>query len=355
MSLLNKIRRKINKRVEKLKKSLLVSFLNRQPRANNLDVTTMKKVLLLRLDGKVGDMVVATGTLHLLVEHGYQVLVLTKPVCQQLLKNCQYVTQVFLYEKNMSFHELRNQQFDVVIDLDNAEDYERLRLVWKLNAKCNIGFNKKSYNIYHQSIDFEFKKHHIIERNRKILQAFNISGDPFHYYIGLDYEWQKKVTNILGKDKDKITVAINPLTLIEEKNFSKKQIFDIIDYINLLKFNVQIVLIGEENKIKPFLRKNTLFMPGSTINTAVEIVRIADLIITQDTSIVHIARALNKKSINVYNNGELTNIFAHIVWSPNYDNGIQIIIPQKNICDYDISQLFPDIKNYSANCLIKNQ
>jgi ADP-heptose:LPS heptosyltransferase len=64
-------------------------------------------------------------------------------------------------------------------------------------------------------------------------------------------------------------------------------------------------MVGHSEKIRQLNLETALHLPDSNINSAVEIVRHCDLVITADTAIVHIARAFDKPMVAVYNKRKL--------------------------------------------------
>ncbi|WP_455821293.1 glycosyltransferase family 9 protein [Pseudomonas cerasi] len=58
-------------------------------------------------------------------------------------------------------------------------------------------------------------------------------------------------------------------------------------------------------------------------STAIEIVRISDIVVSTDTSIVHIANALNRSLIALHNKRKLkdTGMPGYKIWAPNFPPG----------------------------------
>lgn len=85
---------------------------------------------------------------------------------------------------------------------------------------------------------------------------------------------------------------------------------------------------------------------------AIALVKYSDLVITPDTSIVHVANAYNKKMICLYNNKKSDkNEDENIIWGPNYNNCIQLFTKEclgtkrgDDVSKYDIRELFPYIE-----------
>lgn len=83
------------------------------------------------------------------------------------------------------------------------------------------------------------------------------------------------------------------------------------------------------------------FIVDSTINTAVEIVRSADLVVSPDTSIVHMACAFNTPLVAIYNTRRLkdSGLVGYNIWAPHYDNAVQLVIDQPSVSDLPLDAL----------------
>jgi ADP-heptose:LPS heptosyltransferase len=153
MRILKQLTRKKNAFFRGIKFNL-INYRYRNKPAQSLRPGPVRRVLLLRLDDKVGDMVVTTGCARILAERGYQVSVLTGPICCEILAGSEFIEQVYLYRPRMSLNTLRAAGFDAVIDFDDVTSYERFKLLADLRATSVIGFNKEPYKLYDHSIAF---------------------------------------------------------------------------------------------------------------------------------------------------------------------------------------------------------
>ena len=263
---------------------------------------SVKHLLLLRLDDKIGDMVVTTGCAQALAAKGYRVSVLTGPVCKQILAGADYLEKVHLYKPRMSLAALQAERFDAVIDFDDVNTYERFKLLSELNVGCVIGYNKEQYKLFDHSIAFLDATKHISARYQQLLNLFGIAVDHYTYHVAGDAQEREKVAQLLANEPAQTCfVAINPFTGSGDKDFSREQVASIVEHLKALPYLTRAVIIGQSAKVSQLNIDNALFLRDSTINSAVEIVRRVDLVITPDTSIVHIARALDKPLIAVYN------------------------------------------------------
>lgn len=340
MQFLKRFNRAKNTVLRRLKLHTLNTWLNITYRPPRWEPDKVKRVLLLRLDDKIGDMVVTTGTAKQLADNGYHVSVLTGNVCKSMLAFCDAVQQTYLYEKRMSLRSLRAQHFDVVIDFDDVVDYERLRLLFLLAPRHVIGFNKPNSAIYSPKLNWRNSEQHITERHRQVLALFNLPPVPFHYHLGRDPAAAALVAP-LTLPADRRLIAINPFTGAEDKDFSREQVQGLIAHIRQHHQECRILLIGHSDKLQSLQIPTAEYVANSTINTAIEIVRNADLVISPDTSIVHIACAFNTPLLAVYNTRRLkdSGLVGYKIWAPNYSHATQIVTACPAIRDLPVTTL----------------
>ena len=289
MRILKQLTRKKNAFFRGIKFNLINYRYRNKPARKAFDPAAVRRVLLLRLDDKVGDMVVTTGCARILAERGYQVSVLTGPICCEILAGSEFIQQVYLYRPRMSLNTLRAVGFDAVIDFDDVTSYERFKLLADLRAASVIGFNKDQYKIYDHSIAFFDSNSHISQRYKQVVKLFGIVDDhPYHYHLpGCRHE-REKVARLLSQAGEvELRIAINPFTASEDKDFCRHQV-----------------------------------------------------------ATLHIARAFDKPMVAVYNKRKLkdTGLPGYHIWAPGYDKAKQIVCEEANVADVAIESVWPVIK-----------
>ena len=350
MSLSKKITRKKNEFFRKLKLNFLLSRYKKRKKTADLDCNNINKVLLLRLDDKIGDMVVATGVIKELFDKNIKVYLLTGPLCANLLADSEYVEEIFIYQSRGSLNYLAREYFDVVIDFDDVVTYERCNLIHKISAKNSIGFNKENIHVYNKSIDFFDENQHVTERHARVLQLLGVRGNNYKYYVPVSQDSVDRVEELLCSLSYRRLIAINPLTGSDDKDLSSEQIQQLVNHIKIKHPDDQVILIGIDKKINSLGIDDVVYVKGSTVNTAVEIIRRADVVISPDTSIVHICRVFNKPLLAIYNKRRLkdTGLVGYKTWAPNYPCAFQLVIEQEYV-----SQLpFETIKDEFEKLLI---
>lgn len=347
MRILKQLTRKKNAFFRDIKFNLINHRYRNKPERAPFDPSLIRHVLLLRLDDKVGDMVVTTGCARLLADRGFKVSVLTGPTCQKILAGLEFLQKVYLYQPRMSLTQLKAAGFDAVVDFDDVKSYERFKLLSELRLPCVIGFNKEQYKLYDHSINFLDANSHISQRYKQVVKLFGGPDEHYRYYLLGCLKEREKVSELLAKaGETQLCVAINPFTASTDKDFCRHQVEALVERLHNLPYRVSIVMVGRSEKIRQLELDMVLYLTDSNINSAVEVVRHCDLVITPDTSIVHIARAFDKPMVAVYNKRKLkdTGLPGYLIWAPGYEKARQIVCEEKNVADMKIEALWPDIK-----------
>ncbi len=293
----------------------------------NIDMTKINSILFSRYDGKIGDMVVST-LLFREVKKNYphiKVGVIARGAALDIIKNNPYVDIIYKYEKGKERElgeKISNEKYDILVDFSEMLRVKDMKLINLCHAKINIGLNKKDWNLFDISLepkkDFKWDEH-IVLRYGAYLKKIGINKYQKKYDIYLDeIESDKKNKN---KNK-KLKVVLNPYGASKHKHFNEVMLDKIIKY--LLMKNCEIIFIYYPEKyeeLKNFLKKynnEDVILPKNikTILDSSKIIKSADMVITPDTSIVHIASALEKKIISVYPPKGGTYGVDHLVWGP---------------------------------------
>ncbi|WP_338883840.1 glycosyltransferase family 9 protein [Xenorhabdus sp. TH1] len=320
---------------------LLIAKLIWDKRGKNIfDIDTIKTVLLLRNEGKIGDMIVDTILIRELNRSGYQVDVVgTKSNCA-ILKYNPYVRNIYLaedidvtsfmkdYSHNIPFKTLstlKNNNYDLIVDpsLFNTPIH-RLSLFKKINPKNIIGFNKKQWiNHYNKTIFFDYNESHIKFTYESLMNSLGINVTDFSYDLyypsEIDIETKKFIDNF--KVNSEKIIIINPFAGNIDRCLSVYQLKRITEKLNNIYGNIKVVFLDHENIIDMSKFDGVYRYQSESLYHTISMISQADLIISPDTSIVHISAAYKKPLVAIYQDIESNKT----LWGPGYDEAIQIL------------------------------
>ena len=292
-----------------------------------MDLTKLKSILFLRYDGKIGDMVVTTFMFREIKKKypNVKIGVVSRGAAMDIIKNNPYIDNIYEYTKgkeSLLGKKISDEKYDVLIDFSEVLRVKDMKLINLCNVKINIGLNKKKWKLFDISIepekDFQWDDH-ITKRYECYLEKINVleSKKSYDLYLRDKSEIERKI-----EKNDELIVVINPYGTNPHKHFNHTTLDKIIKYLLEKKCKIIFIYYPEKyNELKLFLKKydNKKLQLAENIKTILDssaIIEKGDIIITPDTSIVHIATALNKKIISVYPPKGGNNKVDHLVWGP---------------------------------------
>jgi ADP-heptose:LPS heptosyltransferase len=234
----------------------------------------------------------------------YKIHYLTKAQFATVLKENQYIDKIYTIKNNISevFSELKTEKYDVVIDLH--KNFRSLGVRFQLGTK-SYSFPKLNFEkwlLVHCKIN-RMPDVHIVDRYFEAVKNLGVKND----YLGLDF---------FIPEKDKIDLASLPSgfqdgytgLVIGGKHKTKQlPVEKTIELCRKLHYPV-IILGGKEDrdeaeKIVTASGIVTFNACGLyNLNQSASLVQQADVVITNDTGLMHIAAAFHKKIISIWGN-----------------------------------------------------
>lgn len=322
---------------------------------------SVKKVLFLRYDNKIGDMIVSTVAFHNLkaLYPKIYIGVITGNNAKTVIENNKDVDRVYIYKKSWLKIiklglALRKEKYDLVIDIDKEPTAQSIFLLRLIKARFTFGFNREGYKLYNINKPYKWNSGHVTKLHKAVFEELKILPKnynfDFRYILPLPKESVKLAEKIIKplKKEGKELIIFNPFTASHRRSFSVKQTLQIATL--LPKYN--ILVIGPANKLKTFLKEEkplpanlhlisqeNALKGGIMLN--ITLVKQADILITPDTYIVHAASAFDKKQICLYQSYDQENIRF---WGPNSQNAIILENTHTYNKDFDIKEVTQTIK-----------
>jgi len=265
------------------------------------------KFLIIRFSS-IGDIVLTTPVIRCLKNQvdGAVVHYLTKDQYAGILEPNPYVDKIWLYKNNMKelLAQLKAEEFDYIIDLHH--NIRTLRIKSKLR-KLSFSFDKLNIEKW-LLVNLKINKlpdKHIVDRYLDTVKIFDVENDQ----LGLDYFLQKEESD----SADPIILAIPSKYVLlvigaqhETKKATPEKLAEICD-----KLNFSVVISGGKNDQilagsilnKLIINRNVIDTTGKlSLNQSAQLVKNAEVVITHDTGLMHIAAAFKKKILSVWGN-----------------------------------------------------
>ncbi|ELP5692307.1 MULTISPECIES: glycosyltransferase family 9 protein [Enterobacter] len=331
------------KRIKLKLKLNLLSMIAAQGRTSRTRHGSGTNHLIIPFIGKgIGDAIVIGGVIETLVRNNFQVSVIADKRTHFLFKEWRNLEALYFYEPNnkkMLIKVLRELPPFVFVDSheithSNVETFNLIRLI---KPHKTIGFTRK-YRIYDEVINISCPLSHISTRYIDFLMHLGISAQNYDYTVIIPDDDVQKAKDFLKKTTDKKTVAFIPYGSVSERFFSTGQIEAITSHMAKYKDTFHLIILGEQHKIKPIpdsdhVTKSSL----PSFFSAAQIIKESALVISPDTSFVHVSRAFKKKLICLYPFKMLVAQADNAdVWGPNYESAIQVRLKERRVMDTDV-------------------
>ena len=199
----------------------------------------------------------------------------------------------------------------------------RLRLFRQIKAKSVLGFNKwPSIKHYSHSFDFDCQRWHVTKTFELIADYLQLDTRGLDAYdLAVPGPIMQEVAQYLASLSGK-AVVINIFAGHADRSLSQTQLAELLDKLLARHPGSAVILLDHRREIRIPLPPEVVINPFNTLHYAMALIAQAELIISPDTSVVHMAAAWNKPLIAVYKDVLLNNR----LWAPGYDNARQIIV-----------------------------
>ena len=304
---------------------------------NFIENNNIKSILFLRYDGKIGDMVVNTLMFREIKKNypDIKIGVVTRGGAKDIISNNKNVDKIYEYNKKASevkklAREIALEKYDLLIDFSEMLRVNQMMFINMCKAKINIGINKKNWNLFEVSLKSIDYRYHISNLYLEILKFLGIKNiDKKYDIVSTDYVLEK--LNL----KNKRYCVFNPYAASRHRSFNLENIIKISEIILEKEFD-RLILIGtkdhlnELEKVKEKLGEKIMIPKTKNILEVIEVISMADLVITPDTSIVHIAAALEKNMICIYRKEIEKEDKNSVLWGPNYPQA-KVVFGEKKV------------------------
>ncbi|MCO6524377.1 MAG: hypothetical protein J6562_05060 [Candidatus Schmidhempelia sp.] len=276
----------------------------------------------------LGDAIVCSGFIDNLRKHNKKVYIIAEKRISFLFNTCIPVDGVFEFDRKNHAQlkkTIKQHYFDLIIDFSDMDStvIHRLYTLYITNYQHALSFNQNKLTIYDTNILYNENKH-ISDRMLYVLKLLNLPAEHYQYIIHFPQVITNKVETFIKKNDINNLIIFNPFASEKSRSMSNQQIYSLLTELDKYdKYTTLVFDLGKDLDFSSY--QHVIANPYSDFISAACLVQFADLVITVDTSIVHLATALDKGQIAIYNNRLFNNRFNNnVVWGPNSDKALQI-------------------------------
>ena len=315
---------------------------------NFLKDNSIKSILFLRYDGKIGDMIVNSLIFREIkkVYPDIKIGVVARGAAIDIIRENPNVDKIYEYYKDRKkikdlALKIKEEKYDLLIDFSEMLRVNQMMLINLCGARTNIGLDRKDWELFDLSIesgkDFKWTEH-ITNRYLAYLIKLGLKKENIDISYDIYLKNEKKYEAFFNKIKENKKIILNPYGASKHKSFNIETLENIINYLKDKDIAIILTYFGDKYKELEFLEKKYkyVYIPKkieSILDTAI-LIKKSDYVISPDTSIVHIASAFNKKMIIVYPPKGGKYGVDHLVWAPKSEYS-RVIFCKDKIGTYD--------------------
>jgi heptosyltransferase-2 len=263
------------------------------------------KILIIRFSS-IGDIVLTTPVVRCIKQQlpDVELHYLTKFSFHQVIASNPYIDRFFYLQDNWDIlmHELKEQEYDFIIDLHHNLRTARIKRALKVNAASFPKLNVEKWLYVHFKINFLPSKH-IVDRYFETAKLWGIKNDG----RGLDY-FIPETEVVQPKDLPYAHSAGFIAVVIGAAHATKRMPVDLLTKL-CQRIQHPLVLLGGSDDRKageeitsadPIKIYNAC--GKFSLNESADIIRQSKLVITHDTGLMHMAAAFKKSIISIWGN-----------------------------------------------------
>lgn len=248
---------------------------------------------------------------------------LIKRGIDELIRDNSYLDEIILFERKRwggfddigykfkglteFIRELRRKRFDLVIDLQGL--FRSGIITYLSGADYRIGFaNAREFSsiFYNYKVSHPPIEMHAVDRYLFIAKELGADITQKDFTINIPVKEKIYIDGLIGKDKKRPLIAVNPSARWETKMWPLKRYAELIDTI-AAKLKAQPVLIGSMedevriNELSSMTKSKPLNLSGKTsLLQLAALLKKVDLLITNDSGPMHIAAAVGTPVIAIF-------------------------------------------------------
>lgn len=326
-----------------------------------IDPQAIKNVLFIRPE-KLGDMVISLPVFHNLKKLYPHINIYTicSPRNIAIVKEDAVITKNFLYTKNFfkdlgMLRQVRKLKIDVVADMICDDSITALFLTqYSSPSAWRIGLGKTRHQEYY---DFNYvyrteDASHVVDNTIKLLTAMGIDTDSLDKHVPptIRPEYQKHADDFIASVKEEnasLLIGLNLSAGRPTRVWQDEKNTELTNRLLSTYPDCQIIVSSDpserdraEKFTAQFSNRVHLIPKGLNLLEVSAILSRLNLLITPDTSLVHIARAFKVPVIGLYT--QFGKNFR--LWKPfNQEGGTVISNNDYNIFDIEVDAVYSEV------------
>jgi ADP-heptose:LPS heptosyltransferase len=285
--------------------------------SSKLSKTLAKQKILIVQVGRIGDLILMTAMFKALKEKNpnYEIHLLAGRHNYHFATEHPLIDKVYVYSKNFLptlklLYRLRKEQYDFWIDPKDHPSRESYFLAGFAKAKFKIGYNPPYRRpVFDLTVKSQAENYHVhvAERNLRALSFFSLENTNPRPVLFLNQKADADLKNFLLKHNVTNYHCVHISASRDIRYWPQKNWVDFLTEI--VGDGQQLVIIcgpRDAGLAEEIVKKTprAKYYTTKSIVDAFSVVKHSNLVISPDTSIVHIAAAFDRPLLGLYSNHE---------------------------------------------------
>lgn len=353
--------KKIEIYIRKILLRILLFCFPKKSLVNDIKLKEDSAILFIRLN-RIGDALITTPLLSLIKKNTNHKIYVVASNYNYFVFSSKIVDNVIVYDKKkitlFKLIRLINKlKPDVIIDLHDDVSTTVSFILAFSKAKYKIGFNKVNRKLYNYIIEKpDSSKTHVVERLLHFTKIFNIkyTKEEIRVFYYIDEKALEKINNYLLTNKldNYFKIGINISAGSEARFWGIKNYKELITEITKYS-QIKVIILCSPNDIEKAEQISNglfpIFYDNSFENFSAMISKL-NLLITPDTSAVHIASAFNVPVFGLYVKYNTNDM----IWSPYNTEFECVITEQPTLKNIHLNEVLSKLKPFLEKILWKN-
>jgi len=276
------------------------------PRNKLPETNEIKKILIIRID-RIGDLVLSIPMIKSVRQSFPQahLTVLVNPLTQGILKEALFVDEILLCEKGL---ELRKYQFDLVFDLMDDYTLKTAILSFQTTAPYRAGFDVKGRGVFFNvKVKPPQDSTHFVDQMLELVKAAGGQVKDRSLELPINSFADSAAAEFLEEEgicKEDLLICIHPCGHYATQRWLPERFAHLLDQL-IQRHHAKIILMGSKGEaaqifnIKEKISKNVIPFIGHPLEEWTALLRKADLLICNNSGILHMACAVKTPTISM--------------------------------------------------------
>jgi len=338
-------------------KNIFLKKIAQKTYKKNISNEKIEKILIIR-DGGIGDAICVYPLIRELKKElpNVQIDIYASLNNYFMYKYVPYANNIYLkykfrhwYKTWIDIYKMRKNEYDLVID-DTVIRLHRIFYTILIKpefaiasngSKKRYGFNRSELSFYYKTYESDYIEH-IVKKRLQVLKLINFKNinEKMEFFLA---EENHKISKYLNNLKQYKLIGLNTDSSHISRTLNEIQIITLCK--KLEDDDIKVILFSLPNKynyFKSLIKDNNLSnvelsFKTKTIYEAAQIVNGLDVLISPDTSFIHIASGLNIPTIGLY----WKDPFKYIEWGPKSDKSYFITpkTDESHIKNIDLNEI----------------